>query len=324
MSLAGVIASVISQLAKGQSLWRISLPSSVHTDKSALDFFHDFFLSNTESLSRLNRIDETEDPVMRFALLLTALHNPHYQYLVDKPFNSILGEFVVKTCVVNGEEYRLEAEQICHHPPISAFKLTGPTFELYSPMGMDGNHAQFGFNSIQFSFPLKMELKTKSGLIITFNNPDLRVDGTIYGRRNVGVDGLVQMSDSEGFRFDGRITKPLRVQGTFYTAEGGIIDTIQPNAFTKPLTLVRQGKILDVLPNSPVALETPTAVEYDPLYSENVWKDVYVELRKKRPNYRIADEAKIRVENKQREDQKRNPARTVSRFGFVCEFSNET
>lgn len=66
----------------------------------------------------LNQANKSSDPVKRM-LLVTAFGVAQYNCTdkrLSKPFNPILGE----TYELLGEDYKYFAEQVCHHPPISA------------------------------------------------------------------------------------------------------------------------------------------------------------------------------------------------------------
>jgi hypothetical protein len=57
---------------------------------------------------------------------------------VKKPFNPMLGE----TYELVTEDYRFFAEQVCHHPPISAFIQEGRGYKCQAFME---SRAKFGF-----------------------------------------------------------------------------------------------------------------------------------------------------------------------------------
>lgn len=66
----------------------------------------------------LNKADEEEDPVVRI-LYVAAFGIAQYKCTdqrLNKPFNPILGE----TFELIGKDYKYFAEQVSHHPPVSA------------------------------------------------------------------------------------------------------------------------------------------------------------------------------------------------------------
>ena len=117
MTLAQVIGSIISQLGSGTPLWKSSVPASIHTDKSALDFTRDAMFSNQKSLERFNAIDGEQDPVKRLGLAMSGFFNFHNPFSTEKPFNPVLGEYIVEIA----GDYKIVIEQIRHHPPARLF-----------------------------------------------------------------------------------------------------------------------------------------------------------------------------------------------------------
>ena len=113
MTIAQVIGSIVSQLASGVPLWKISVPASIHTDKSALEFTRDAVFSNKKCLERFNMIDSEEDPVLRLGLAVSGFFNHFNPFSTEKPFNPVLGEYIIE----EADGYRIEIEQIRHHPP---------------------------------------------------------------------------------------------------------------------------------------------------------------------------------------------------------------
>lgn len=119
MTLAQVIGSIITQLGSGVPLWKISVPASIHTDKSALEYPRDAHFSNKKCLDRYNMVAEEQDPIARLGLVTSAFFNIHNPIGTDKPFNPVLGEHIIE----EAGDYKIEIEQIRHHPPARYAKL---------------------------------------------------------------------------------------------------------------------------------------------------------------------------------------------------------
>jgi len=66
------------------------------------------------------------------AALLTVTHMACQKNRLKKPFNPILHE----TYEYITQGYRFFAEQVSHHPPITAFHIEGQGFELFSHSGV--------------------------------------------------------------------------------------------------------------------------------------------------------------------------------------------
>ncbi|KAG0226295.1 hypothetical protein BGW41_004226 [Actinomortierella wolfii] len=120
-----ILMGIISQLSKGMDLHRVTLPTFVLEPRSMLERITDF-MSHPELIIQANQI---EDPVERFvAVTLYYLSGWHIKPKgVKKPYNPILGElFRAKWKFADGTESFYVAEQVSHHPPISAYFYASP------------------------------------------------------------------------------------------------------------------------------------------------------------------------------------------------------
>ncbi len=136
MSLVQVVSSVVAQLAKGIPIHKISVPAFIHAPESQLDTLVKALLTYPNTLEAWSKVDEEEDLYNRFGLVLEAIINPHANFGSDKPFNSILGEFVEAESIWKDESHKIRIERISHHPPVSGYILEGPNYNLYTPNGM--------------------------------------------------------------------------------------------------------------------------------------------------------------------------------------------
>nr|XP_042908913.1 oxysterol-binding protein-related protein 2-like isoform X2 [Parasteatoda tepidariorum] len=77
----------------------------------------------------LNKASECADPLQRLqylsAFAVSALAS-NWERL-NKPFNPLLGE----TYEMIRDDFRLVCEQVCHHPPVSAFHAESEDFQFY-------------------------------------------------------------------------------------------------------------------------------------------------------------------------------------------------
>jgi hypothetical protein len=90
----------------------------------------------------LSKASLEPDPLLRLAYV-TAFQISRYCTAVDrlqKPFNPLLGE----TYELVTNHYRLIAEQVSHHPPITAYHVEAQGYELFSQqvttMRFNGRH----------------------------------------------------------------------------------------------------------------------------------------------------------------------------------------
>ncbi|KAF9290918.1 hypothetical protein BKA57DRAFT_456415 [Linnemannia elongata] len=120
-----ILLDLISQLTKGSDLHRVTLPTFVLEPRSMLERITDF-MSHPEIIVQANHL---EDPVARFvAVTRYFLSGWHIKPKgVKKPYNPILGEhFRSKWTFADGTEAFYVAEQVSHHPPISAYYYASP------------------------------------------------------------------------------------------------------------------------------------------------------------------------------------------------------
>ncbi|KAH8549353.1 hypothetical protein BGW37DRAFT_429537 [Umbelopsis sp. PMI_123] len=120
-----ILLSLASQLRKGMDLHRVTLPTFVLEPRSMLERITDFF-SHPEYILEASKQD---DQVQRFIdVVRYYLSGWHIKPKgVKKPYNPVLGEFYrCKYKYADNTEGYYVAEQVSHHPPISAYYYASP------------------------------------------------------------------------------------------------------------------------------------------------------------------------------------------------------
>jgi len=120
-----ILLSLISQLRIGMDLSKVTLPTFVLEPRSMLERVTDF-LSHPDILFGADRM---QDPEERFLAILTYyMSGWHIKPKgVKKPYNPVLGEFFRCTYTYpDGTHGVYIAEQVSHHPPISAYYYVSP------------------------------------------------------------------------------------------------------------------------------------------------------------------------------------------------------
>ncbi|WVR07464.1 hypothetical protein IAU60_004506 [Kwoniella sp. DSM 27419] len=120
-----VLMALISQLRPGMDLSKIALPTFVLEPRSLLERITDFF-SHPELIFGAGA---EPDAKQRFLRVMTYyLSGWHIKPKgVKKPYNPVLGEFFRCTYTYeDGTEGFYVAEQVSHHPPVSAFFYVSP------------------------------------------------------------------------------------------------------------------------------------------------------------------------------------------------------
>lgn len=124
-----ILIALVSQLRPGMDLARVSLPTFVLEPRSMLERIGD-------SLGHADLVFNTgqeSDPSERFIQVLRYyLSGWHIKVPgVKKPYNPVLGEFFrCRYDYANGTCAYYIAEQVSHHPPISAFFYASPENNL--------------------------------------------------------------------------------------------------------------------------------------------------------------------------------------------------
>ncbi|KAL1931793.1 hypothetical protein VTP01DRAFT_9937 [Rhizomucor pusillus] len=124
-----ILLGIASQLTKGMDLHRVTLPTFVLEPRSMLERITDF-MSHPELILNASKID---DPLERFiAVLRYYLSGWHIKPKgVKKPYNPVLGEyFRCRYEYPDGTEAFYIAEQVSHHPPISAYFFACPEHHI--------------------------------------------------------------------------------------------------------------------------------------------------------------------------------------------------
>jgi hypothetical protein len=120
INVMSLVRSFLSQIAPGQDLTKISLPSVLCHPFSMLEL-----ISHREMLlfHILFELDQFTDPLERFMVIVKwFISLTRSETMEKKPFNPVIGE--THLCWVdNGSDDFTEfiSEQVSHHPPVSAF-----------------------------------------------------------------------------------------------------------------------------------------------------------------------------------------------------------
>jgi len=124
-----ILMGIIAQLTKGMDLHRVTLPTFVLEPRSMLERITDF-MSHPELILDVHK---KNDPIERFVdAVRYYLSGWHIKPKgVKKPYNPVLGEhFRCRYQYPNKTTAYYVAEQVSHHPPISAYYYSSPENQL--------------------------------------------------------------------------------------------------------------------------------------------------------------------------------------------------
>ncbi|CAO3686830.1 unnamed protein product [Rhizopus stolonifer] len=125
-----ILMGIISQLRKDMDLQRVTLPTFVLEPRSMLERVTDFMAHPEFLLEASTKTDPTVQFLDVVRYFLSGWHIKPKG--VKKPYNPVLGElFRCKYRYSNGTEAIYIAEQVSHHPPISAFYYGSPENGIY-------------------------------------------------------------------------------------------------------------------------------------------------------------------------------------------------
>lgn len=155
-----------------------------------------------------------------------------------------------------------------------------------------------------------------------WSQPSIRLSNLIFGKRVTYINGEFWMKDvKSGMSLKGNFERGLKFKGAIYNKDGSICDKIEGD-FSHGLHF-KSSKKQFMFPLEYRELKTvvPEKVLQDPMHSENVWRKVFVHMKKNPPDFTSADEEKHILEEAQRALAKTMREPFVSRFGM--KFSNQ-
>ena len=135
----------------------------------------------------LVQADLDPDPLVRFALIgcyAIAQYTTNAKQRL-KPFNPVLGE----TFEIINKDFKFVAEQVCHHPPISASCGQNKHYEMYTHTQIRG---RFTGKAMRFT-PLGSSYITLKSTKETYHvkRPDVTINNLFFGKTYLDLDGDV-------------------------------------------------------------------------------------------------------------------------------------
>lgn len=184
ISLWGVLKSMV-----GKDMTKMTLPVQFNEPTSLLQRVAE----DMEYSDLLDKASSFEDSTLRllYVSIFTASAYASTTKRVAKPFNPLLGETFEYSRP--DKQYRFFAEQVSHHPPISATYTESPRWDFYGESYVDTH-----FNGRQFNVKhlglwyinLRPNSSDKSELY-TFKKPNNNVIGILVGNPQVDNYGEV-------------------------------------------------------------------------------------------------------------------------------------
>ncbi|TEB39293.1 Oxysterol-binding protein [Coprinellus micaceus] len=312
-----IIASLISQLRVGMDLSRVTFPTFVLEPRSMLERITDF-MSHPDLIFGAEKEDNPEERFIR--VLQYYLAGWHIKPKgVKKPYNPVLGEFFrCRYDYPDGSQGFYIAEQVSHHPPVSAFLYFSPANHVYI-LGELRPKSKFLGNSVA----TVMEGENRVTLlgrpddgeyIITM--PNMYARGILFGKMVLELgDTCVAKNEKNGLYCD----LEFKTKGFFSGTYNAIAGKVRKNnteigevtgrwSHTMEIKNTKTGKkrmLFDAVKDGQNICPkwVPPEDEQEPNESRRLWSQLTKAIEAKDMEW--ATDAKSTVEEAQREDRKR-------------------
>lgn len=306
-----VLLALVAQLRPGMDLSRVALPTFVLEPRSMLERIGDS-LGHAECVFNTSR---NEDAVERFIdVVRYFLSGWHIKVPgVKKPYNPVLGEyFRCRYEYSNGTVGYYIAEQVSHHPPISAFYYTSPENEL-EIYGELRPKSKFLGNSAATlmggTSKLRFLDRPDDGLYV-ISMPNMYARGILFGKQMVfelGDDCKVSNNANDivcdlDFKTKGFFSGSYNAIAGKIKADGKDVGDIS-GLWSEQMELKRSKGSKDVLFDARGAKPSPKLVaplaEQGEYESRRLWSKVTDAIKTK--DMKAATDNKVDIEEAQRE-----------------------
>ncbi|KAJ7451120.1 hypothetical protein FB451DRAFT_711085 [Mycena latifolia] len=312
-----IILSLISQLRVGMDLSRVTFPTFVLEPRSMLERITDF-MSHPDLIFGAETCKDPEERFMR--VLQYYLAGWHIKPKgVKKPYNPILGEFFrCRYDYPDGTQGFYVAEQVSHHPPVSAFFYVSPANRV-SILGELRPKSKFLGNSVSTN----MEGENRVSLLgspedgeYVITMPNMYARGILFGKmvQELG-DTCTAKNEKHGLYCD----LEFKTKGFFSGTYNAIAGRVRHNStevgevsgrwsHTMEFKNNKTGKkhvLFDAVKDGEKVVEkqVPPEEQQEPNESRRLWRDLTRAIVAK--DMEAATDAKTTVEDAQREQRRK-------------------
>lgn len=219
-----IISSLISQLRVGMDLSKVTFPTFVLEPRSMLERITDFMAHPDLIFGAENEDDPQERFIRVLQYYLSGWHiKPRG---VKKPYNPILGEFFrCRYDYPDGTKGYYIAEQVSHHPPVSAFYYISPENKV-SIVGELRPKSKFLGNSVS----TVMEGENRVYLMgrpddgeYVISMPNMYARGILWGKMVLELgDSCTAKNERNGFLADITFKTKGYFSGTYNSIAGKV------------------------------------------------------------------------------------------------------
>lgn len=308
-----IILSLISQLRVGMDLSKVTFPTFVLEPRSMLERITDF-MAHPDLIFGAELCEEPEERFIR--VLQYYLAGWHIKPKgVKKPYNPVLGEFFrCRYDYPNGTQGFYIAEQVSHHPPVSAFYYVSPANKI-AIVGELRPKSRFLGNSVStvmegHSRITLLGRPEDSEYVLTM--PNMYARGILFGKMVLELgDTCTVRNDAQDFSADLEFKTKGFFSGTYNsiagrvkhgsTELGDITGKWSALMEFKPAKTGEKRTLFDVQKSGQDVAPKWVAAEdeQEQFESRRLWRDLTRAILAK--DMDAATEAKTAVENAQRE-----------------------
>ncbi|CAL1697292.1 unnamed protein product [Somion occarium] len=219
-----IITSLISQLRVGMDLSKVTFPTFVLEPRSMLERITDF-MSHPDLIFGAENCDDPEERFIR--VLQYYLAGWHIKPKgVKKPYNPILGEFFrCRYDYPDGTKGFYIAEQVSHHPPVSAFYYISPENKV-AILGELRPKSKFLGNSVSTT----MEGENRVFLLgrpedgeYVISMPNMYARGILWGKMVLELgDSCTARNDKNGYYAELQFKTKGYFSGTYNAIAGRV------------------------------------------------------------------------------------------------------
>uniref|UniRef100_A0AC34QIA4 Oxysterol-binding protein n=1 Tax=Panagrolaimus sp. JU765 TaxID=591449 RepID=A0AC34QIA4_9BILA len=334
-----VLMHLLSQVSVGMDLTKVTLPTFILERRSLLEMYADFFAHPDDFIKGVTTETPEDRMISVVRYYLGSFYPARKSGVAKKPYNPILGEvfrckWTIPTLELTGQKTKdgpfpgtdinqltFVAEQVSHHPPVSAFYAEHPAFYAEHPGKKISLNAHIWTKSSFLG--LSIGVANVGHAVVTFHEYDEKYVITFpngYGRSIMStpwieLGGKVEVKcEKTGYSAEIEfLTKPF-FGGKPHKIQGGIYK----QHLKKPILALRgewNGLIyakplhgdeylfLDVKAKPEVLKECDPISLQDDRESRKLWRHVTAALFRNKIN--IASSAKRWIEQRQRDETKR-------------------
>ncbi|EIW86255.1 Oxysterol-binding protein [Coniophora puteana RWD-64-598 SS2] len=308
-----IITSLISQLRVGMDLSKVTFPTFVLEPRSMLERITDFMSHPDLIFGSENERDAEERFIRVLQYYLAGWHIKPKG--VKKPYNPVLGEFFrCRYDYSNGTQGFYVAEQVSHHPPVSAFFYISPANRVMI-IGELRPKSKFLGNSVSTTMEGEnritlLDVPEDGQYVVTM--PNMYARGILFGKMVLELGDTCQARNERlGMTADIEFKTKGFFSGTYNALAGrvrrashdiGEVSGRWNHVMEFKSARTGQRRVLFDVPKdganvAPMVVQPEE--EQEPYESRRLWQDLTEAIERK--DMDAATEAKSAVEDAQRE-----------------------